>query len=389
MQRQVLSVALATAFVSAGLSVPSAQAVPIDEFDAPLLGTTATEQLTRMPTLDQVRCSDAACSSGLFPQTAVSLVEYSTPAIMPDAGYTRVPEFRRGVNVVWSDLTVRKGDTSFATFTIAEYQPGSNINAIMDSIAAQTRTPLTKSVVQGVTVFSGEVVNESDDENDFSGTSFKSAYVLGTNSFVRAGCQAGESGVQSSRCTVANLIPLAISMAQAQPQSAISQSGALTRLAPTSLPSSLQPLVVASVSDDQPWATDVTNKKLLAALNGQATAVAQYTIEGSPRMYVGTLTTKLDAPELARGYLNRACTVYAEEDMCTTRKLPGGNGVVTTYTRGSRDEAVVLVSIRGLTRNGLVEFSCFKREAVSGYLTKREIAQCSALARGVLNQARN
>lgn len=384
MNSRIASVALATAFITAGLAAPAAQAVPVDDFDAQLLGTTASEQLTRMPSLSDVQCADATCSTGIFPEAALSLVEYSTTRIMPDAGYTRVPEFRRGVNVLWRDMTVQPGDTSFASFTIAEFEAESDMTKVMQAVAAQTGTPLTPSTVGGVTVYSGEVLNASEDENDFSGTSFKSAYVLGTDSFIRAGCQAGDSGVQSSRCTVANLIPLAVSIATKQPAKSVPGAKDLEGLAPVALPAGLEPLVVANASDARPWAIDVSNRKLLAALDGQPTAMAQYTLQGSPRMYVSTLSTKLTKPGQARGFLDRPCRVTVDDVSCTDRELPKGRGTVTLFTDDTANGAVEQVTVEGLAGDSLLSLSCFKRQAVSGYLTKKEIATCTSLGSAML-----
>lgn len=384
MNFRIASVALATAVITAGLAAPAASAVPVDDFDAPLLGTTTSAQLTRMPTLSDVACADTTCTTGLFPAAALSLVEYSTTRIMPDAGYTRVAEFRRGVNVLWRDLTVRPGDTSFATFTIAEFEPGSDMTQVMESIAAQTGTPLTPSTVGSVTVYSGEVINASDDENNFAGTSFKSAYVLGTDSFVRAGCQAGGTGVQTSRCTVANLIPLAVSIAAAQPAAAIPGAQRLEGLAPTTLPAGLKPLVVVNASDARPWAMKVSNQKLLTALDGQPSAMAQYTLPSSPRMFVSTLTTKLRKPVLAHGFLDRPCKLDVADHSCTDRELASGRGTVTLYANDAADGAVEQMTVQGLSGDSLLLLTCFKRQSVSGYLTKKEIATCTSLANAML-----
>ena len=370
-----------------GVTMPSAQALPTDEFDAPLLGFTASEQLTRMPSLDEVQCSDAACTTGLFPRAALTLTEYSTSSIMPDAGYARVPEFRRGVNELWRDLTVRKGDTSIASFTIAEYQPGSDMRKVMADTAAQTGTPLTERIVNGTSVFVGETVNASESDNNFSGTAFKSAYVLGTDSLVRAGCQAGGTGVQTSRCTVENLIPLAIAIANKAPARAIPGASRLAKLAPQPLPADLQPLIVNSTGGDQPWAIDISNPKLLAALRGKPTASAQYTIEGSPRMHVFSQSTELANPRLALGYVKRPCSVTVEGASCRDRLLPGGLGMVTTYIDDTATGEVGQIEIRGIGKRSLIDFGCFKRGAVSGYLTKQEIARCTALGRTILENA--
>jgi hypothetical protein len=384
MQRQVLSVALVTAFLSAGLMAPTAQGVPVEEFDAPLLGSTASAQLTRMPSLNQIQCSDAACTTGLFPRASLNRVEYSTKRIMPDAGYTRVPEFVRGVLETWSDTTVQEGGVSFASFTIAEYQPGSDMRSVMTAIADLSGSQLTARVVEGTTVFVGETINASDEANNFSGTSFKSAYILGTDHLIRAGCQAGGSGVETSRCTVDNLIPLALSIANAQPQRSVPREQALKALAPTSVPAGLRPLVVASVGADQPWALEVSNKKLLAALEGQPTALAQYTLQGSPGMYVSTLTTPLTKPALARGLLNRPCTSVAGESSCTDRKIRGAQGVVTTFTENDQGGGVSAVTVQGVVNTSLLSFTCFKRVGVSGFLTKREVARCASLGSTML-----
>ena len=387
MKTRSIALAAPLALLLAAISVPSAQALPLNDFDAPLLGTTATAQLTRMPTLEQVTCSDANCTTGLYPETALRSVEYSTKTVMPDAGYTRVPEFLRGVLVNWTDLTAAEGSSSFASFVIAEYQPGSDMRKVMTDTAALSGTTLTERVINGQSIFVGETVNEREDENNFSGTAFKSVFILGIDSLIRAGCQAGGSAVQTSRCTVEGLIPLALSIANTSPSKKLIDAAQLESLAPEALPKALQPLVVASVGNDQAWATESSNKKLLSYLNGKPTAFAQYTIEGSPRMNVYSRSSKIGSQSVARGFIERACQVSDDEASCRDRKIAGGRGVATTYIDDRDQGGVVEVTVRGTSRDSLILFGCFKRSAVSGFLSKAEVAKCTALGATILTNA--
>ncbi len=106
------------------------------------------------------------------------------------------------------------------------------------------------------------------------------AYVLGTDSLVGAGCQAGDYA-----------------------------------------------------SDARPWTIDLSNRDLLAALDGQPSTMAQHTRASSPRMYISTLSTKLTKPGRARGFLDQACPLTVDDLSCTS---PGSAMLAGRVRQGSR-----------------------------------------------------
>jgi hypothetical protein len=51
--------------------------------------------------------------------------------------------------------------------------------------------------------------------------------------------------------------------------------------------------------------------------------------------------------------------------------------------------AVSAVIVQGVVKNSLLYFECFKRESVSGFLTKREVARCTSIGSAMLTRSRN
>lgn len=378
----------AIGLLAVGLATASpASALDTAEYDAPLLGTTATAQATRLPSLAEVQCSDAACTTGLFPKTSLSYVEYSTDSFIREAGYTQVPEFRRGVYTVWQDRTKDDDASSFASFVIAEYAPGSDMRKVAEATAALTGTPLSERQVDGTTVLVGQVVNDNDDDNIYTGTAFRSAIVLGTDSMVRAGCQMGGTSVEKSRCTVDGLARIAVAIAARQP-AAPADAAALGALPPRSLPSGLDAVVTVSASAGNPWNDPDLGKAVRAALAGKPTAISQYALAGMPDVYVSTTASPL-AKGLARKFATRSCDV-PDGYTCAKRSLAGGSATQLTITKqgtkGAKD-TVISVTVAGAGRGVAIEAGCSKRVPISGPFTARELSRCVAVSKSIVTAA--
>lgn len=112
--------------------------------------------------------------------------------------------------------------------------------------------------------------------------------------------------------------------------------------------------------------------------------MAQFTLTSSPRMYSSTLSTKLTRPGQARGFLDRVCRVTVDDLSCTDRVPPKGRGTVTLFTDDTANGAVEQLTVEGLASDSLLTLTCFKRQAVSGYLTKKEITTCTSLGSAML-----
>ena len=380
-KRAIVAAAGSLALVASALVMSPAEAAGVEDFNAPLLGTTATAQVTRFPSAAEITCSDAACTDGIFAQVEQRGVEYSTTRIMPDAGYTRVPQFRRGVASTWFDATRATTDVAYVTFVIAEYASGSDMVSVAKAIAAGTETSLAPIQVGGREVWVGETLNKSESDNVYAGTGFKSAYVLGENSFVRAGCQLGESVLATTTCTIPGLAKLAVRIADRAPQPVVGRAQ-LGRILPASYPKGMRPLVLSSVNSAVGWGTATHDAALLAAVDKQPTALTQFTLSGAPRMAVDAVFSGLAKSSLARAFVAERCVSTATR-ACRTTKLPGGLGYQNFYFDAGTKRGNARIIFVGAGNGRLVSVDCNKR-VIAGAMTVAEQAKCTKAATALL-----
>ena len=380
--RSFIAAAAAALSLSVIAAAP-ASAETVGSFDAPLLTSTGTSQLTRFPTTAELTCSDTACTSGIFAKPVWMWNEYSTDRIMRDSGYTQVPEFRRGVGASWSDDSVQGDDIAVLSLIVGEYASGSDLVQVAKTIAAKTDTVLSLRQVDGSDVWAGETVNASDSQNIYAGTGFKSAYVLSDTALYRAGCQLGGAQVTASTCTLDNLSKVAIQFARRAESPVVGQAD-INSLMPESFPAGMRPLILTSVTGQQAWGSSVSNPVLLAQLSKKPSAVTQFTIAGAPRMSVDVTFGALDKAAQAKEYISRKCISDSTTRDCVTTKLPGGIGYkVNIFDRGTKN-AFPSLNFRGAGNGRLILMSCSKRRNSAGGMTAKDVRLCTTAAKELL-----
>lgn len=376
---------VAAALAASVIAAAPAQAETVLDFDAPLLGTTATLQTTRLATASDVTCSDAACTSGIFRKVTSGGFEYSSVDLMRDAGYTRPPQFRRGISQSWYDATAADADVAYMTVALAEYAPGSDMVSVATSVAALGGITLSPMTVDGVDVLVGESVNASDTDNVYTGSAFKSAVVIGADSMVRAGCQLGGAQVAATTCTTANLAQLAVKVSRQSPLAAVPGQSSINRLLPTAFPAGMRPLVLASATAEDAWGMSISNAALLAELDKSPSAVTQFTLAGAPRMAVTAVFSALGKPGMANGFIARTCQSNATR-VCKTTQLRDGLGYQNlSYDKGSKRDNARLTFF-GAGNGRLVSMGCYKRKPTVGAMTVKEQAMCTTAAKALLKE---
>ena len=376
---------VAAALAASVIAAAPAQAETVLDFDAPLLGTTATLQTTRLATASDVTCSDAACTSGIFRTVTSGGFEYSSVDLMRDAGYTRPPQFRRGISQSWYDATAADADVAYMTVALAEYAPGSDMVSVATSVAALGGITLSPMTVDGVDVLVGESVNASDTDNVYTGSAFKSAVVIGTDSMVRAGCQLGGAQVAATTCTTANLAQLAVKVSRQSPLDAVPGQAKINRLLPDGFPAGMRPLVLASATAEDAWVPSISNEALLAELDKSPSAVTQFTLRGAPRMGVTAVFSALEESSMAKGFIARKCESTATR-VCKTTRLQGGIGYQNlSYDKGTKRDSARLTFV-GAGNGRLVSVGCYKRKPTVGAMTVKEQAMCTTAAKELLKE---
>ena len=377
------AIAVAVALAASVIAAAPAQAETVSDFDAPLLGTTATLQTTRLATAADITCSDAACTTGIFRKVMSGGFEYSSVELMRDAGYTRPAEFRRGISQSWYDATAADADFAYMTVALGEYAAGSDMVAVATSIAALGGITLSPTTVDGVEVWIGETTNTSDADNVYTGSAFKSAVVLGTNSMIRATCQLDGAQVESTTCTVANLAQLAVKVAKKSPRATVSGQSKINRILPNSLPIGMRPLVLASESAEDAWGMLMSDTALLAELDKYPSAVTQFTLVGAPRMAVDVIISALSNSKIADGFIGESCESSATR-ICRTTKLPGGFGYQNlSYDKGTKRDNARLTFV-GVGNGRLMSIDCYKRKPTAGTMTLKEQSMCITAAKKLL-----
>ena len=374
------AVVASTSMMLASCSSTPPASLAVEAFNAPLMGTTATAQATRFPELSEVLCSDDSCSEGLFESASSGGVEYSTRQIMRDASYTQVPEFRQGVLASWSDASVAEGAYASASFTIAEYAAGTNLETVITEISDMVGISLTKTEVDSVTVWSGEASDESDDENIYSGTNFKAVYAIQDNSIIRATCQFDAVAAKTTKCALGNMTKMVVGISKKSPSTVLPDEEKITSALPTHYPADMRPLVVISVPSQAAWGERVSSDDpLYPELANSSTAMTQFTLSGSPRMRIKANFTDIEASQNLTDFVEDGCHPTDTRD-CVSEELPGSLAIQKTYFDKGTDFANAQASIIGAGNGRLLEMFCQKRVPVAGQLTEQDRVLCTETA---------
>lgn len=350
----------------------------INQFDAPLLGTTATAQATRLPFASQIKCSDAQCSTGIFEEVSGGIVEYSTRYIMRDSSYTQVKEFKRGVMSSWADESVPAGSYASANFTIAEMLPGSDMVAVAQDIASLVDITLKETTVNNTTVWAGES-NTNDADNIYSGSSFKTSFVLGNDSFIRAACQYDERAAADTHCTLQGLSQLVVSISEKKPSEKLYRESSIISALPTDFPADMRPLVITSVASKAAWAPLGASDQLIKELATSRTGMAQFSLSGAARVRVPVAFTHIASSEAVRDYVSAQCE-STETRYCFTESLPNNVGYVSAYFDKGTDFGRAVVEYVGYGNNNLVKMLCQKRYQVTSELSQDDFSLCTEMA---------
>lgn len=377
--------ALAVVLLPVSAAVP-AQAASSSQFDAPLLGTTATAQAARFPSSVDLACSDAACTTGVLRNPVGGEVEYSTSTIVRDPGYTAVPEFERGLMTVWSDRGVRSGDVDSVSFAIGQYAAGSDLVAVSKAIAAKVDMALSPVQVDGLEVWAGEIVNDTDSANVYNGSAFKIASVISGDSIIRGTCSSGGTRTQTSDCTLPKLEHLVTALAQRQPGLSAGDRATINRLVPSTVARGITPLVAITGQSPALWGADISNPNLLTVMSRSKSVFAQYTMDGAPHVRLRALYAAVTSTKTALGYVNRPCTTVAQRD-CRVTRLVGGVGVQRLYSDTGTTLGRATMVFTGAGNGRLVRIECNQRHQLYGEFTAAQRAQCTKAATRLLAAA--
>lgn len=272
-------------------TVSPASAAGVVDFDAPLLGSTASQHWSRLPDPADLLCGNG-CDTGLLPGLAS---ENGTAVYIP-AGPASWGVLSDEPSLVGKVTRFYQGDGMFAGAQIIELKPGTAVEPVLTrlvraditSTGAKPKKEVFSKTRQsdGWTVWLSEGVVPKGRSSDL----FQSAYAYKGNEIVRVYCD-GEIRYGGTFC--GGLVDTALKIARTKPGPRISnQSAALVPKAP--IPG-LSPDFASSINSREYWGNTLEALPQLVNALGPETLAMQWSAPANPALrIIATVTTLTD-----------------------------------------------------------------------------------------------
>lgn len=364
-----------------GLLATPAHGADVGDFNAPLLGTTAVQQASRLPQADDITCG-ARCSTGLLPGP----VTLNGPATFIPAGPASWGLLADDPALVGKIGSFYQSGDTYAGVTIIELLPGTPSEAVMKSLIKGERTSLgapglkfasTEIQPDGWTLWLTNIV----DNPNYPGSRVRAAYATRGNEIVRVWCD-GAPPSKSKLC--GGIAATGLAIARTAPAPSIDVGSGSLMLAGTT--PGLRPLFQKSGDSAGIWAITKPSKGMRASL-GPSTLALEWGVPSQPRLSVHALTTTLASQKELRGFLATLCpkgdkSCKARSDLAPT-PLGGQSAGTEIFQEGSTK--VIGVELQAGDDRFLLDVVC---EAPGGRVLSTAEKRACAQAISEVSQAR-
>lgn len=356
-------VVAAVAAVSTGAPAQAASS-PLSSFTAPLLGSSATAQATRLPAPPRV--------NGMFAQ---SMGDYG-------ATYTTAGPGAYGVLADRPAFVAKVGrgyQSSYgqANVTIIEVKPRTNLATEIK--AAAEHDGVSKGKVTTSTTSDGWTVWSFAETQD--GSSYNEAAYAGKgNQIVRIFCS-WQSGLDTPTDTPLGCTdPAKVVLQVARTAPRAPSAGGLGTLIPAKGPVGLKPSFASVTSSGLLWPTRNEASEALTGDLGKATVDLYWTVPGAPGLVATVSATTLASMSAVPAFLDTLCP--ASLKTCTPRPdlaqaPPGGKAAAIEYhPEGQKGIWALETQVAGSGR--LLDIGCALGSTAERAMTPAEVNRCTA-----------
>lgn len=344
--RRVLALAAGAALLAIGqpaCATPSAAApkpVTWQSFNAPILGTTGTLTYARMPSIAEIRCSDAACTTGVLPTGAqVGTSRYLSRKVALGGVFAAEPTFLAKVNASWWYAAGGKtNEDATVHLFLAQFAAGTVFADVVARDAATSQLTMQPPTTNGdITSWQGSTTLED-------ATVYNVVYVNQGDALIRAACIFSPGLAAAGVCKPGNLGALAVQTLARPAPKALPHGSTVNTLIPRT-PAGLRPVIVTSDASDLIWNGYGPTATMTKQLAGTRTAVLQYQISSAPRML---FTVKVAPVESAatKEFADSVCDYpSAARIQCVKKGIAGvPDGYTGTVSAQASAKAVPIIT---------------------------------------------
>lgn len=295
------------------------------DFNAPMFATTATLTEGRMPTYQQIRCSDAKCTRGVLTAAEGGSTQYVSTTVARGGVFANSPYFVAKLNKHWSNAAANReaaggpaADYSTFTINLAQIYPGADIPGLVTADLAryEDTTLSAPTTVDGATMWTATAkLNKGE---------YVMAYVSKGDALVRGVCVQFGKEQGSVTCPPANVEALTLGAAAAPASATLAEQGSIRGLVPAT-PPGLTPLFL-NIEPTQPlWAANAPSPALVRALAQRKNSVAlQYEVTKYPELLLDAKVAAVSSEAPARLWTDTICdTVAVSTTKCDLIRMTG------------------------------------------------------------------
>ena len=372
-----LALAAATATATAGIIVTAgpAHAAGVSDFDAPLLGSTASRHWSRLPDPIDLLCKDA-CRKGLLPGLAS---ENGAAAYIP-AGPASWGVLANDPALIGKVARFYQGDSLYAGAQIVEIRPGTPLEPLVSRMAQEDLAHVgvsrakavasTSTQSDGWTVWITEAVSPKDRSLD----RFQAAYAAKGNEIIRVFCD-GAMRFGSAFC--GGLSDTALSIARAKLGATIPARTAA--LAPATPVSGLSPDFASKIDSREFWGNVLQAPMSMIRGLGPQTLALQWSVPDAPALTVNAAVTTLKRQQGLKAFLGTLCA--AGNPTCTTATTlgptPRGGRAAGMAGRPEGETGDWWMEFQAGDNRRVADLQCFAKEGYTRALTPAERTACA------------
>lgn len=332
-------------------------AVPGESF----LGSSVTLQATRLPTADELRCANVACSPGLFPEPMLTGVEYRTDRLIGGGAFASDSGYQGKLSAFWTSAPTIQS-TSDAAFL--------SINLVSFATTGDARTAIRNdAALEGIDLQPSASANSVDrwtaTLNAPDGSRVNYVYLLTRSpapSVIRSVCALTGSTRRSPWCGPSSLLRISMDLALRAPQAEPPEP--IERESMTQLPTTLRQVFSTVSPGSAPWLADTPDDVLLEALADTTTLSSQYEPSGQPALALFLRSVQITGSSGTQAFVSQGCARPLPGTSC--RLVPWGTeGTVMHVGLKSRPRQVLMMQMRVFANGRLATLTCTRPRGYS------------------------
>ena len=376
---RIRAVGLAAAVILMIQAVPASAATPLEEFDAPIFGTSASNVATVMPSVVDVSCAHDQCTTGVLPSPVlIDSTRYFSTTVAPGGAFATAPGFQAKVMRSW--FHEDEGDRADFVLMLIEFSSGSNLEAVVAAEASALELTLTGPVqVNGLTTWTAS-------SGAGTGVVSRYSYSVSGSKLAYGRCRLDESLIALGACDEQKVAAITSAAGARVAPTSIRLSKPARALIPAT-PTGMNGVVLNQQLSSNLFPVGnpaMTSSPAVARqFAGTLGVDLQYSITAAPGLYVIAQIAPVDtvASRAAVGPLCRG----TDAGTCSSTKIRGsGRGYIARFDAADSTPAMVGGVWNGSGR--WLTVSCQQTDYVP--LRAGQVGACSAAIRSLVASLR-